>query len=146
MNKCINQVELIIWLCRIKYRISICLIFYFWYHQENKLNEAIVSKLILWWKIFIANWIFQQCFRTLTLPMHLVHALSFWWNWRCSFTFVCLYILFWLLYVHCCVCLFFLSSLWPWITFCWFLLYWLLLNTFCFGLWFQLHFCKKVSC
>ena len=59
---------------------------------------------------------------SLTLPVHLVHALSFLWTSSCSFTFVALYVLFWFFYVLCCVYLFSLSGLCPWITFFWFLL------------------------
>ena len=45
--------------------------------------------------------------------------LTFQDNIRCwtSFTFVALYVLFWLFHVLCCVCLFSLSSLCPWISF-----------------------------
>ena len=37
----------------------------------------------------------------------------------CSFTFVAMYVLFWLFYVRCCLCLFYMSGLYPWIIFFW---------------------------
>ena len=45
-----------------------------------------------------------------------VHAPSFQWDPNCSFTYVALYILYWLFYVLCCLCLFSMSGLCPWIT------------------------------
>ena len=58
--------------------------------------------------------------RTLTLPVHQVLASSFWWSLSFSFTFVTLYVLFWLFTVLCCMYLFAMSGLYPWITFFWF--------------------------
>ena len=55
--------------------------------------------------------VFLEKQRTLTIPVHLVHAPSFLWSPSCSFTFVTLCVLFWLFYVLCSVCLFSMSGL-----------------------------------
>ena len=56
---------------------------------------------------------FQKSERTLNLLVHLVHAPKFQWSPSCSFTFVTLYVLFWLFHVLCCVRLFSMSGLVP---------------------------------
>ena len=70
--------------------------------------------------LWATQWVFLEKQRTLTLPLQLFHAPSFYWSPICSFTLVTLYVLLWLFYVLCCVCLFSMSALCPWVTFLWF--------------------------
>ena len=45
---------------------------------------------------------------------------SFYWILSCSFTFVALYVLFWLFHLLCCVYMVSMSGLCPWVIFFWF--------------------------
>ena len=59
--------------------------------------------------LWATRWVFLERQRTLTLPVHVVHAPSFLVEFE--FTFVSLYVLFWLFYILCCACLFFVPGL-----------------------------------